>query len=380
MASAGGKCGVSCGALQINCGESCAGGGGGGGGAGCGQSCGGGCDGFDETVVLSYVGTGKGEYLAETNYKYVGAGAGDIDMVVVPTGVTYGWCKWLLTIPMLLVVFWLWPQGETTTTTPFMPEGPKTCLVYGDPHIKTFDGVHQDYYSSGEYWIVKSATVWIQGHYAPTPVTNGLAVTKSIAISGPFLKGHTLIIDALTKSSWCTGKLCQPILAGFPSSFNNPDPLVGIQYNSIGDTMQKGREGKALHVLHITLPLGVSLQVNRWNEAGEGDYMNVKITMPPQPDQDGHCGTPNGNTADDDRMEVRKRLGTQGVAVADMLFAGPKTPIVTADRPDISNCPPAQLKIAEDSCKASEGKFIPSKQCLIDVCFGGKMFAQQDAV
>jgi len=133
-------------------------------------------------------------------------------------------------------------------------------------------------------------------------------------------------------------------------------------------------------VLHITLPNNIHIQINRWNEAGEGGYLNMEITMPPQPNQDGQCGTPNGNPADDDRMEVRKRLGTQGVAVGDMLFPGPKTPIVAANRPDISNCPTAKLTMAEESCKKSEGKAIPSKQCLIDVCFGGKMFAQEEAM
>jgi len=184
----------------------------------------------------------------------------------------------------------------------------------------------------------------------------------------------------MSSTQWYTGPTAQPILTSFPSSFHSVDPFVDIQYNSMGEVLQKGRDGKPLHVLHITLPLNVKIQVNRWNEAGEGDYMNVEITMPPQPNQDGQCGTPNGNPADDHRMEVRKRLGTQGVAVADMLFNFPKTPIAPANRPDISNCPSAKLKMAEDSCKKSEGKFIPSKQCLIDVCFGGKMFAAEEAM
>merc|ERR1711988_645250 len=197
-----------------------------------------------------------------------------------------------------------------------------------------------------------------------------------VAIGGPFLKGHTLFFDAKSTSTWGVGKAAPtPILTSFPSSFHSADPLVDIKYNSQGKVLQKGRDGKPLHVLHITLPLGITLQINRWNEAGEGDYMNIEIVMPPQPNQDGQCGTPNGNAADDDRMEVRKRLGTQGVAVGDMLFAGPKTPIAPANRPDISNCPTAKLAMATASCKKSEGEFIPSKQCLIDVCFGGKIFA-----
>merc|ERR1712226_984103 len=100
-----------------------------------------------------------------------------------------------------------------------------------------------------------------------------------------------------------------------------------------------GREGKALHILHITMPNDVKIQVNRWNEPGGGDYMNVEINMPGQPNQDGQCGTPNGNAADDDRMEVRKRLGTQGVAVEALILPGKKTPIVVSARPSINDCP-----------------------------------------
>merc|ERR1712072_1106585 len=42
------------------------------------------------------------------------------------------------------------------------------------------------------------------------------------------------------------------------------------------------------------------------------------------------------------------------------------------NRPDINNCPEQKLKHATSLCKQKENKFIPSKQCLIDVCFGGK--------
>mmetsp|Transcript_89320 Transcript_89320/g.198518 ORF Transcript_89320/g.198518 Transcript_89320/m.198518 type:complete len:376 (-) Transcript_89320:344-1471(-) len=373
---AGGKAGVQCGACGVSCDDGAACGGGGAGGCAA-AGCGGG---FDDTTVLSYVGTGQGEYVAETSYKYVGKGAGDIQMVEVPTRVGAAWCKWLITIPMILVILWLglpMLSSDTTTTTQMTP---KTCLVYGDPHVLSFDKAHADYYSSGEYWLVKSDTVWIQARYQPTPVTHGLAVTKEIAIGGPFLKGHKLFFDAKSSSVWFTGAAPQNILTSFPSSFHSADPLVDIQYNSQGKVLQKGRDGKPLHVLHITMPNGVNVQVNRWNEAGEGDYMNIELTMPGQPNQDGQCGTPNGNAADDDRMEVRKRLGTQGVAVGDLILPGAKTPIVVSNRPDISNCPTARLQMAEAACKKKEGKFIPSKQCLIDVCFGGKAFAAEDVM
>merc|ERR1712014_87512 len=116
--------------------------------------------------------------------------------------------------------------------------------------------------------------------------------------------------------------------------------LVTAAYDSNGATMQDGREGKQLHVIHLTLPLSVNVQINRWMEASEGNYINAKITMSAQPNQDGHCGNFNGNPADDARIQVRARVGTTGVpAGPDFLFPGGKTPINPGKRPDLNDCP-----------------------------------------
>ena len=129
----------------------------------------------------------------------------------------------------------------------------------------------------------------------------------------------------------------QSICTGFPSSFSND--IVQIQYNSAGGTLQNGREGKALHVVHITLPDSVQVQINRWNEPNEGSYINVKIMMPKQRGQDGHCGNFNGNQADDDRLQIRARVGTTGVAQGELIGFHTKTAVAQANRPDINDCP-----------------------------------------
>merc|ERR1712151_48153 len=241
----------------------------------------------------------------------------------------------------------------------------------GDPHILTSDNKRVDFYTQGEYWIVKSAQVSIQGAYHPTHATSGLSVMKEIAFGGPFIQNHKLIIGTIS-ATWDG----QQILTGFPSTWTSGG--ITAQYNGQGATMQEGRSGKPLHIVHLTMPLGVNVQVNRWTEASEGAYINAKITMPALPDQDGHCGNSNGNQADDDRLQIRARVGTTGVAVQDMLFPGPKTPVGVSNRPDINNCARPKLEDAKEKCKAKEGKFIPSMACLIDVCFGGDGFAGTD--
>jgi len=237
----------------------------------------------------------------------------------------------------------------------------------------TFDGAHANYYTPGEYWIVKSSTVFIQGKYGALPTTNGLAVTKAIAIGGPFLKGHKLIIQTMEQAAVVTYD-GQPLITSFPASSKSVDGLVNIQYNGAGSLMDKGLHGEIravpqMHVLHITLPLGINLEVNEWNEEGEGAYMNVRITMSAQPDQDGHCGNFNGNPADDARMQVRARVGTQGVpAGPSFLFPGGKTPISPGNRPDLNNCPQETLTKAKKKCDDAGDT---SSACMIDICFGG---------
>merc|ERR1711920_989473 len=78
------------------------------------------------------------------------------------------------------------------------------------------------------------------------------------------------------------------------------DPMVKITHDGNGEVMQASRVGKPLHVVHVDLPLFVHLDINRWNEPGEGDYINAMIKMqPPGPAQDGHCGNFNGVAEDE---------------------------------------------------------------------------------
>ena len=100
-------------------------------------------------------------------------------------------------------------------------------------------------------------------------------------------------------------------------------------------------------------------------------------SMSAQPNHDGHCGNFNGNGVDDDRLQIRARIGTTGVAATDLILPGAKIPVGQSNRPDINNCARPKLEHAKTLCKAKEHKFIPSMGCLIDTCFGGDGFAGQ---
>merc|ERR1712050_369034 len=107
--------------------------------------------------------------------------------------------------------------------------------------------------------------------YKPTHATSGLSVMKAVAFGGPFMQGHKLIIEVNAASF--DG---QPILAGFPSNFDNE--IAHVHYNAQGVTLQEGRAGKAMHVVHVQLPRNVNAQINRWTEPAEGNYINMRLT------------------------------------------------------------------------------------------------------
>merc|ERR1719476_851872 len=106
-AQAGG-CGAACGpACGVGPGEDC---------VACGVGCGG--TGGGAGGAMSYVGTGHGDYIQETTYKYVGCG-GDFD-VVRPrrdfTCIITGCC--LLSL-LLLIPLLMWLLGCLTTSLPY---------------------------------------------------------------------------------------------------------------------------------------------------------------------------------------------------------------------------------------------------------------------
>lgn len=361
------------------------------------------------TIDWSYVGEGRGDSIKTPGYQYVGMGSGSYtkDYLVTPYGCRLRPCcvglSLLLFLPLLYYAYVTQitrrptlppapgpipvPSSREPVPVPIpaprppvpaaipprMPPQPfGICTIWGDPHIRTFDGLRSDYYSPGEYWIVKSQNVWIQGRYLPTKATNGLAVTKVLAVGGPFLKNAKLLVSP-TWASW-NGKR---VLEVFPSDFSVPG-LLKMRYDGKGELLQKGRTGMAKHIVHISVtgPEGVMIQINRWTRASEGEYINARISMHAQPGQDGHCGNFNHNAADDDRLQVRARVGKTGVLPGQLLFKT-KTPIVVTNRPSVNDCPSVKLDEAKASCKAKEGAFIPSMACLVDFCFAGKNFAMQ---
>lgn len=283
------------------------------------------------------------------------------------------------------------------TSIQFPAPAKSTCVVWGDPHISVFDrSLAEDkssvpilgMYQSGDFWLVKSSSISIQGRYGPTRFTGGLSALLSLAVGGPFLNGHKLIIEPMDDG----GKITwdgEEILQALPSDFLIKG-FVNVSFH--GDEshlIDPGQGHLPLRSVTARLPKLVDLTVNRWPK-----HIDAIIKMRPLAEgQDGHCGNFNMDPSDDTRELILQRAGAE-VPAAESLF-GPWPEALGAHGPgaqsteevSLADCQPKLRKEAERLCKragAGMSGVVSSKEvfeaCVFDVCFGGKEFAAGDAV
>jgi hypothetical protein len=220
-----------------------------------------------------------------------------------------------------------------------------SCQDGEDSHVQTFDGRHVDYYSNGDYYIVKSDMISIQGRSLPTRFSSGLAVTKFVAIGGSLLKNNTLIIGAST-AKWNKN----PILTKFPDQFIKPG-LVTVDYGNVTEPSTERTVTVKIVECSPQRPKGVVIQVKRWTFSHESEYITWRISMHSlrrKGGQDGHCGNFNGDETDDDRVH---RRGKKLVPTGDDVLFERKTPDIDPNRYDIDDCPAAILEEAKEKCK-----------------------------
>jgi hypothetical protein len=119
---------------------------------------------------MSYVGMGGGSWVQETTYKYVGPGYGDFEGTWRQPGAP--WCLGLVVLALVVVlVVLLVGVGGTTTTTvksnfvppiPTLPPAPPVgeCIMWGDPHVQSFDGGMPNFYGEGEFGLFHALCFW----------------------------------------------------------------------------------------------------------------------------------------------------------------------------------------------------------------------------
>jgi len=248
------------------------------------------------------------------------------------------------------------------------------CVLWGEPHIKTFDYKEGspvvDILAVGDYWLVRSEKISIQGRYRETQWTNGAAATSAIAIGGAFLQGHKLIVESMAGEAFWDG---ETILDTLPAEFSVEGVVQATFHQGVaGSLLDPSYALSDVKVVDLELPLGVRVSVNRWAQ-----HVDVMITMRQQSGgQDGHCGNFNGDAADDTAEQIKQRMGEQ-VLAADLLFPEADPVEGTTRAPvTLDDCPADERERAEELCKESQLK----ETCIFDVCFGGEEFAGADAV
>mmetsp|Transcript_26532 Transcript_26532/g.57608 ORF Transcript_26532/g.57608 Transcript_26532/m.57608 type:complete len:596 (-) Transcript_26532:290-2077(-) len=262
----------------------------------------------------------------------------------------------------------------------------KTCLLFGDPHILTFDGSRASFYGEGQVWIVKSESVEVQARYLTVDSAQGLTATHDIAFGGDFLKGHVLKVGPLNGGSitWDNNV----ILSELGSTFD-PNGMGKVWYDNKGQ-LTDAKQDDLKRIVHIDFPGDFYAQIYRWE-----NHLNVRIRMPQVEGQDGHCGNFNGQPYDDDHSSVVKRIGHE-VDKPDLLFNS-YTPRNAGPHLSYSDCPEHKRDAARAECQAvTDGlaekisnqngqKATGTAQdilhgCIFDVCFAGRRYAQSDEI
>merc|ERR1712060_46294 len=256
----------------------------------------------------------------------------------------------------------------------------KICTLWGDPHVISFDQVGTDknqalsFYGDGDFWLVKSSTVHIQGRFEGTRYTEGLAATNQVVVGGPFLHGHKIEVGTLDSGVLTVDG--QPVLSTFPSSYSGQG--FTLRYNGLGEVPDVVPEGNEKRIVHMQLPLGVKVRVYQWS-----NYMDVQIEMSPQPGQDGVCGNFNGDHGDDSTQAIIQRIGAR-VRPGDSLLSGQALIQFTPQMQKMmhAECAATKVASAQALCSSSLGVAADHaivQSCVFDECFGMNVRARSHA-
>jgi len=260
----------------------------------------------------------------------------------------------------------------------------KKCTLWGDPHIISFDQIGEDknqalsFYGDGDFWLVRSSTVSIQGRFEGTKFTEGLAATNQIVVGGSFLRGHK--IEVGTRQSGIVTVDGQAVFASFPAApYRAADGSFTVAYDAQGEVPDVIPEGNEKRIVRMSLPLGITVNVYQWF-----NYIDVTITMAAQPSQDGVCGNFNGNHGDDTTETIMQRVGAR-VRPAENLLSGQANIEFTPQMQKMmaAECDPAKQAAAQAQCTASLGALASTvnllDSCKFDHCFGMNVRARSHA-
>jgi len=225
----------------------------------------------------------------------------------------------------------------------------------------------------GAQWLVKTRDILIQ--YMSS---DRYSTIQGLAIGGPFLQNHKLVIDSKALVTWDGER----VVDSAPASFAND--LVSLRFSSAEDTFKhKGRPMS----MEIELPDRVSLTVNV-GAIGSGifqHFLEVFVTMPrPTGDVDGLCGDCDGDFNDETQKRVEQRMidGDFRVPRAQSLFDRElshkalllEESLEAQNSTEELDCLAGSQEEARSMCSLQLSENISwdfVDACAIDVCVGG---------
>jgi len=237
----------------------------------------------------------------------------------------------------------------------------------------TFDGARPSYYGEGEMWIVKSDAIWIQGCYKGTIYTKGLAATNKVAVGGPFLKGHIIVVGSLEAGPITVDGI--PVCQHFPETYRI-GALGTVTYNAEGKLVDEATHVWEKHIVHMELPMGVRVTVLRWK-----NYVDFRVAMQKQPNQDGGCGNWNGNPDDDSTAAVFARIGARVEHGKVMFNHRTEVRLTDAELQLLAKCPADKRAEAHRKCQQELGNYehhtggLTMQACELDNCWGDNQHA-----
>jgi len=204
------------------------------------------------------------------------------------------------------------------------------------------------FYRTGDFWIIKSDELSIQGRFQATNWTKANDMTDFSSMTGLIIKGslignHEIEVKPLDYEGQisCDG---EPILENFGNKVCGP---ASMGYTSNGDLIDDAMAFLPHKVLHVFLPRGIVIQCNRWP-----NFMNAQVTMSAGTlgAVDGVCGNFNGDQEDDEGQHIHERWG-KGLSDSEVLFQN-HIPMYIPTKPiPAKKCPEEKRAKAEKICK-----------------------------
>jgi len=272
--------------------------------------------------------------------------------------------------------------GFVTEMLKAMPFG--TCALLGDPQILTFDNPHGHFdrllqLGAGDYWLMKSAVLHIQGRFGYSARFPAAASAVGIAITGALIQGHRLTAHYVGPDKGYRGfKVLwdgKEILGGgFPATFGSD---VGILKATLANMKPEdfhaqarratGGDGGGLPSLLFEIFPEIRIYMLLDEETA-----NIIINLRrPGGIVDGYCGSFDCDSEDDSFADLLAR-GVAAPIKNGSLFEGapPSPPSQMTPRgrgpKDVDDCDPAVLNRAREACGHPDSAI--RRACIFDVC------------